>query len=129
MTGVTEVCRRPSPHATTWPERLQELGDECVCRVIARTGTRIQGAWCQKEFGSFDKYIWSFVGGKPIVNKRKSLSEIPPTTKESDALSKDLQKRGFNFVGSTICYAYMQAIGMVNDHTIGCFRRTQVQRL
>ena len=76
----------------------------------------------QKEFGSFSKYIWSFVGGTPIVNSWKSLSEIPGTTKESDAMSKDLKKRGFKFVGSTICYAFMQAVGMVNDHTTDCFR-------
>ncbi len=76
----------------------------------------------QKEFGSFDKYIWSFVRGKPIVNRWKKMSDVPVTTKESDALSKDLKKRGFKFVGSTIIYAHMQAIGMVNDHTIDCFR-------
>lgn len=76
----------------------------------------------QKEFGSFDEYIWQFVDGKPIKNKFKSLSEIPPTTKESDTMSKSLLKRGFKFVGSTICYAFMQAVGMVNDHTANCFR-------
>jgi DNA-3-methyladenine glycosylase I len=76
----------------------------------------------QKEFGSFDQYIWSFVGSKPIVNSRNSIKEIPPYTTESDAMSKDLKKRGFRFVGSTICYAFMQACGMVNDHTVQCFR-------
>ncbi len=76
----------------------------------------------QKEFGSFDKYIWSFVAGKPIVNRWKKMKDVPATTAESDALSKDLKKRGFKFVGSTIIYAHMQAIGMVNDHTIDCFR-------
>ena len=76
----------------------------------------------QKEFGSFDRYIWQFVGGKPIRNRWKSLKEIPPRTAESDAMSKDLIKRGFKFVGSTICYAFMQGVGMVNDHTINCFR-------
>jgi DNA-3-methyladenine glycosylase I len=76
----------------------------------------------QKEFGSFDKYIWGFVGGKPIKNAFKSLKEIPARTKESDAMSKDLKKRGFKFVGSTICYAYMQAVGLTNDHTKDCFR-------
>lgn len=76
----------------------------------------------QKEFGSFDKYIWQFVGGKPIKNKFKSLRDIPPTTKESDAMSIDLRKRGFKFVGSTICYAFMEAVGMTNDHTTDCFR-------
>jgi DNA-3-methyladenine glycosylase I len=76
----------------------------------------------QKEFGSFDSYIWKFVRSKPIVNKRKSLSEIPPTTPESDALSKDLIKRGFKFVGSTVIYAHMQACGLVNDHLTDCWR-------
>ncbi len=74
-----------------------------------------------KEFGSFDKYIWKFVGGQPIVNQFKSREEVPATTKESDAMSKDLKQRGFKFVGSTICYAFMQAVGMVNDHEVGCF--------
>lgn len=76
----------------------------------------------QKEFGSFDKYIWSFVGDKPIVNKWNSLGQIAPTTKESDVLSKDLIKRGFKFVGSTVIYSHMQACGLVNDHVISCFR-------
>lgn len=76
----------------------------------------------QKEFGSFDRYIWQFVGGRPRVNRRTSLKQIPPTTPESDAMSKDLKKRGFRFVGSTICYAFMQATGMVNDHLVRCFR-------
>ena len=75
----------------------------------------------QKEFGSFDKYIWRFVGGTPVRNTRRSLKDIPPTTPESDLMSKDLKKRGFRFVGSTICYAFMQAVGMVNDHTLDCF--------
>lgn len=76
----------------------------------------------QKEFGSFDNYIWSFVDNKPIQNKRKSLKDVPATTKESDALSKDLIKRGFKFVGSTVIYAHMQACGLVNDHVESCFR-------
>lgn len=76
----------------------------------------------QKEFGSFDKYIWSFVGGEPIVNKWKTLAEVPATTPESDAMSKDLKKRGFKFVGSTIMYAYMQACGLVNDHLVDCIK-------
>ena len=76
----------------------------------------------QKEFGSFDRYIWQFVGGKPRVNSPKSMKELPPKTAESDAMSKDLKKRGFNFVGSTICYAFMQAVGMMNDHVVECFR-------
>ena len=76
----------------------------------------------QKEFGSFDKYLWGFVGGKPIKHGFTSMKQIPASTKESDAMSKDLKKRGFKFVGSTICYAYMQAMGLTNDHTTNCFR-------
>ncbi len=82
----------------------------------------------QKEFGTFDKYIWSFVGGKPIVSKLKTLKEIKPTTPESDALSKDLIKRGFKFVGSTVIYAHMQACGLVNDHLVDCFRYHEVPK-
>jgi DNA-3-methyladenine glycosylase I len=82
----------------------------------------------QKEFGSFDCYIWEFVGGKPRMNARRSTQQVPARTAESDALSKDLKKRGFNFVGSTICYAFMQAVGMVNDHNMECFRYPQVSR-
>ncbi len=82
----------------------------------------------QKQFGSFDKYIWQFVNHKPIDNKFKHVSELPAKTKESDAMSEDLKKRGFKFVGSTICYAFMQAAGMVNDHTIDCFRYGEVSK-
>ena len=80
----------------------------------------------QEEFGSFDAYIWGFVGGKPIVNRRRTLKDVPATTPESDAMSKALKKRGFTFVGSTICYAFMQATGMVNDHLVGCPRWREV---
>ena len=80
----------------------------------------------QNEFGSFDKYAWNFVGGKPIKHRFKSLDEIPAKTAEADAMSKALQKRGFRFVGPTICYAFMQAVGMVNDHTTNCFRYNKV---
>lgn len=83
----------------------------------------------QKEFGSFDAYIWSFVGGKVIDAKRKSMADVPANTEISDALSKDLKKRGFKFVGSTICYAHMQATGMVNDHVHSCFRYQEVKQL
>lgn len=82
----------------------------------------------QEEFGSFDKYIWQFVNYKPIINKWKSIDELPATSKESDAMSKDMKKRGFKFVGSTICYAYMQAAGMVNDHIVSCFRYKEVMK-
>ena len=83
----------------------------------------------EEEFGSFDTYIWRFVDGSPRVNRRRSLQQIPATTAESDAMSRDLLKRGFKFVGSTICYAFMQAVGMVNDHTIDCFRVEKLARL
>ena len=80
----------------------------------------------RREFGSFDSYLWTFVGGKPKLNSFKNYSDIPATTPESDAMSKDLRERGFKFVGSTICYAHMQGTGMVNDHTTDCFRRQQI---
>lgn len=82
----------------------------------------------QEEFGSFDSYSWNFVDGKPIVNKRKTLKDIPAISKESDAFSKDLKQRGFKFVGSTIMYAHMQAVGMVNDHLTSCFRYKEVSK-
>jgi DNA-3-methyladenine glycosylase I len=81
----------------------------------------------QKEFGSFDRYVWQFVGGKPQVNARRELSEVPARTPESDSMSKALQKRGLTFVGSTICYAFMQAVGMVNDHLVTCFRYREMR--
>ena len=80
----------------------------------------------QKEFGSFDRFIWQFTGGKTIRNSWKTLKEVPAKTKESDAMSKELKRRGFGFVGSTICYAFMQAVGMVNDHVVNCFRYKEV---
>ena len=83
----------------------------------------------QKEFGSFDTYIWQFVGGKTVKNAWKKLKDLPPNSRESDAMSKDLKQRGFSFVGSTICYAFMQAAGLVNDHTVDCFRYSEVAKL
>ena len=81
----------------------------------------------QKEFGSFDSYIWQFVNGKPIRNSWKKMTDIPSSTPESDAMSKDLRKRGFKFIGPTICYAFMQAVGMVNDHVVDCFRYKELK--
>ena len=81
----------------------------------------------REEFGTFNRYIWRFVDGKPVQNRWRRLSEIPATTKESDAMSKDLKQRGFRFVGSTICYAFMQATGMVNDHEVSCFRYRELK--
>ena len=108
-------------------ERL--LKDEGIIRNRLKIASAVSNAKAflkvQKEFGSFDKYIWSFVDGKPIVNKWKETSQIPARTEVSDAVSKDMKKRGFNFVGSTIMYAHMQATGMVNDHLVSCFRYKQ----
>jgi DNA-3-methyladenine glycosylase I len=81
----------------------------------------------QKEFGSFDAYVWSFVKGKPVRNKWKDMRHIPVTTRDAEALSKDLLKRGFKFVGPTICYSFMQAVGMVNDHLVGCYRHAEIR--
>jgi DNA-3-methyladenine glycosylase I len=83
----------------------------------------------QKEFGSFDSYIWSFVGGRPVRNNWTKLQQIPATTPEAERMSKDLVKRGFRFVGPTICYSFMQAVGMVNDHVVGCYRHSEIGRL
>jgi DNA-3-methyladenine glycosylase I len=82
----------------------------------------------QTRYGTFSKYIWDFVGGRPVIHKLRKISDYPATSKESDALSKDLKQRGFKFVGSTICYAHMQATGMVNDHALDCFRRSEIIR-
>jgi DNA-3-methyladenine glycosylase I len=102
------------------------LRDEGIIRNRLKIASAIRNAKVfmaiQKEFGSFDRYIWQFVGGKPRVNTWRKGQKLPARTPESDAMSKDLKKRGFNFVGSTICYAFMQATGMVNDHVIECFR-------
>jgi DNA-3-methyladenine glycosylase I len=106
------------------------LADPGIVRNKLKIAAAIQNAKCflavQKEFGTFNRYLWQFVGGKPIANKYKSLKNVPARTAESDAMSKDLLKRGFKFVGSTICYAMMQAVGMVNDHEVTCFRYRQV---
>jgi DNA-3-methyladenine glycosylase I len=102
------------------------LTDSGIIRNRLKIASTIQNAKAflkiQKEFGTFDVYIWQFVDGRPINHKIKTIKDIPTNTKESDAMSKDLIKRGFKFVGSTICYSFMQAIGMVNDHEIKCFR-------
>lgn len=95
-------------------------------KVYAAVNNAKQFIKVQQEFGSFDRYIWQFVGGKPIVNKHRTLGDIKATTPESDALSKDLLKRGFKFVGSTVMYAHMQACGLVNDHIVDCWRYRQV---
>ena len=114
--------------------RIQQLlADAGIVRNKLKINSAVLNARAflavQKEFGSFDNYIWSFVGHRTIQNKRKSMKEVPARTPESDAMSRDLLKRGFKFVGSTICYAFMQAVGMVNDHTVDCFRHAQVAKV
>lgn len=108
------------------------LGNEGIIRNRLKIASAIANARAflrvQEEFGSFDKYIWGFVGGKALDNGLKASSEVPAKTEVSDAISKDLKKRGFNFVGSTIMYAFMQATGMVNDHLTSCFRYKEVAR-
>jgi len=107
------------------------LADAGIVRNRLKIAATVQNAKAflavQKEFGSFDRYIWNFVGGKTIQNARRGMKDVPACTPESDAMSKDLKKRGFKFVGTTICYAYMQATGMVNDHLLQCFRHQQLR--
>jgi DNA-3-methyladenine glycosylase I len=109
------------------------LGNPGIIRNRRKITAAIQNARAflavQKEFGSFDTYLWRFVGGRPKKNSWRTVKAIPSRTPESDTLSKNLSKRGFTFVGSTICYAFMQAIGMVNDHTVDCFRYTEIESL
>lgn len=112
-------------------ERL--LGDAGIIRNRTKINAAIVNAErfleVQKEFGTFDKYVWQFTNGKTKVNKFKNLSDIPAKSKESDEMSRDLIKRGFKFVGSTICYAFMQAAGMVNDHLVSCFRYSHLKKI
>ena len=117
----------PARVARFTPARIQKLltNDGIVrnrLKIASTVGNARAFLGVQQEFGTFDAYVWRFVGGSPLVNARKTMNEIPARTPESDALSRDLLKRGFKFVGSTICYAFMQATGLVNDHTIDCFR-------
>jgi DNA-3-methyladenine glycosylase I len=109
------------------------LADAGIVRNRAKIGSAIKNAKAflevQAEFGSFDAYQWRFVDGRPIQNRRRAIREVPAHTVQSDALSKDLKSRGFTFVGTTIIYAHMQAVGMVNDHVIDCFRHREVAKL
>jgi DNA-3-methyladenine glycosylase I len=114
-------------------EKIKELlADARIIRNRLKIESAVSNARAflavQKECGSFASYIWQFVGGKPKINACRSLKDIPATSGESDAMSKALKKRGFRFVGSTICYAFMQAAGMVNDHAIDCFRHAELSR-
>jgi DNA-3-methyladenine glycosylase I len=121
------------------PEKVARYNQNKINKLLANAGIirnrlKISAAIAnaraflalQEEFGTFDRYIWGFVDGKPIINHRRSMKELPASTKESDAMSKDLKARGFRFVGSTICYAHMQATGMVNDHLAHCFRHKEL---
>ena len=109
------------------------LKDAGIVRNRAKIESAIKNAGAflavQEEFGSFDAYQWRFVNGRPIQNRWRTMKEVPASTAESDAFSKDLKRRGFSFVGSTIIYAHMQAVGMVNDHVVGCFRRRELSKL
>lgn len=113
------------------PEKLaQLLGNPGIVRNRLKIEAAVRNAKAflelEKEFGSFDRYIWQFVGGKSVINRWRSTSQIPAQTPESIRMSKDLLKRGFSFVGPTVCYAFMQAVGMVNDHMVDCFRYAEI---
>ena len=123
----------PEKVARFTPKRIERLvADPGIIRNRLKVTAAVTNARCflavQEEFGTFDKYIWSFVDGRPIQSQLRSMKDLPATSKESDALSKDLKQRGFKFVGSTIVYAHMQAVGMVNDHLVTCFRHKAVAR-
>jgi DNA-3-methyladenine glycosylase I len=113
-------------------DRERLLRDPGIIRNRLKIAAAVRNAGkfleIRDEYGSFDAYIWQFVGGRPIDHQIRSVGEIPATSPESDAMSRDLKKRGFTFVGPTICYAFMQAVGMVNDHETGCFRHAEVKR-
>jgi len=124
------------------PEKVARYGEQKIAELLAnaeiiRNRIKVNAAVTnakallavRNDFGSFDTYLWEFVHGSPIQNAWRTLSEVPASTKESEAMSRDLARRGFKFVGSTICYAFMQAAGMVNDHTVDCFRHADVARL
>jgi len=120
-----KVARYDEPRIATL------LGDEGIIRNRLKIRSAVGNAQAflavQKEFGSFDAYIWTFVDSRPVQNRWRQSGDVPARTAQSDAMSKDLAKRGFKFVGSTICYAFMQATGMVNDHLVGCFRHGELQ--
>lgn len=142
LSWITILRKRPAYRAAFDgfdPEKVARFGDGDLARLLADPGvvrnrlkltSAISNARSflavQQEFGSFDSYLWRFVDGVPRQNAWRSLGEVPASTPTSDALSRDLKRRGFNFVGSTICYAFMQAVGMVNDHTVDCFRWSEL---
>jgi DNA-3-methyladenine glycosylase I len=122
----------PEKVARFTPARVEKLlQDPGIIRNRAKVTSTVRNAQAflavQEEFGGFDAYIWQFVGGKPKVNRWQTMNQLPATSAESDALSKDLRQRGFSFVGSTIMYAHLQASGLINDHLVGCFRHREVK--
>jgi len=124
----------PAKVARFTPARLAKLMlDPGIVRNRLKVGGAVKNAKAflavQREFGSFDSYLWRFVGGAPKRNRRRSMREVPAHTAESDALSRDLKRRGFTFVGSTICYAFMQAVGLVDDHVAGCWKKSKSLRV
>jgi DNA-3-methyladenine glycosylase I len=121
----------PAKVARFTPAKVDKLlTDTGIIRNRAKVESTVRNARgflaVQKEFGTFDDYIWGFVGGRPIVNNWRRMAQLPPISAESEALSKDLKRRGFGFVGPTVCYAHLQAAGLVNDHTVGCFRYAEL---
>jgi DNA-3-methyladenine glycosylase I len=142
LSWATILKKRPAYRAAFNrfdPRRVARYDDAKIAALLENAGIvrnrlKVRGAVrnaqaflaVQKEFGSFDAYVWQFVGGQPLQNHRRRLEELPARTAQSDAMSKDFAKRGFTFVGSTICYAFMQATGMVNDHLTSCFRHNQL---
>ncbi|HET8622701.1 MAG TPA: DNA-3-methyladenine glycosylase I [Gemmatimonadales bacterium] len=122
----------PAAVARFTPARVARLlRDDGIIRHRGKIESAVSNARAvlavQREFGALDRYLWAFVGGRPRVNRPRSLAQVAPRTLESDAMSRDLKRRGFRFVGSTICYAFMQAVGMVNDHTTDCFRLREIE--
>ncbi|HEY3937192.1 MAG TPA: DNA-3-methyladenine glycosylase I [Bryobacteraceae bacterium] len=142
LSWATILKKRPAYRAAFNrfdPRRVARYDDAKIAALLENAGIvrnrlKVRGAVrnaqaflaVQKEFGSFDAYVWQFVGGQPLQNRRRRLEDLPARTAQSDAMSKDLAKRGFTFVGSTICYAFMQATGMVNDHLTSCFRHNEL---
>jgi DNA-3-methyladenine glycosylase I len=142
LSWSTILAKRPAYRAAFDrfdPRKVARYGEEKIAALLANPGivrnrlkvrAAVRNAQAflavQKEFGSFDAYVWQFVGGRPLQSRWRRIEDVPARTAQSDALSKDLAKRGFSFVGSTICYAFMQATGMVNDHALNCFRRKEL---
>jgi len=142
LSWSTILSKRPAYRAAFDrfdPRKVARYGEEKIAALlenpgIVRNRLKVRAAVrnaqaflaVQKEFGSFDAYVWQFVGGRPLENRWRRIEDVPARTAQSDALSRDLAKRGFSFVGSTICYAFMQATGLVNDHAVNCFRRKEL---